>query len=510
MCKYSLNTGRYRPNLPLLACIVLLQIVAFSSCRRLELSGGHSSSPATDNAALRQLAKKRGVSGPPDQGRSLPHISDPLPQLGRLLFSSRTLSNTGTTACVTCHHPQLGGGDGLSLPRGVDVVNPDVLGPGRKLKYEHQEGPIIPRNAPTTFNVGMFDSAMFWDGRLESLGKEPLLNGAGPSGIRTPDTRFETLDPEAGPNLLAALSVFPLSSEEEMFGLSSRTEKARNETVREMTVARLRSEDEWIKRFETAFGSADEDKQMISVSRLRLALGEFQRSQVFTSNPWFRFLAGADRAISERAKRGARLFYLPVSQGGASCYACHRGSFFTDERFHVLGVPQIGRGKADGDSANFDHGRYRESRREVDRFAFRTPPLLNVEVTGPYGRTGAYTSLAGIIRHHLNIPLAIESYDGSQLEGSVRVPDQKDYAAEIARALQIRREAGMYVAREFSLSEDQIGDLVEFLRTLTDPCVKDASCLKPWTVVAEEEDPTGALRLLAVKIADNSRIEVAP
>lgn len=495
----------------LLGALLLVCIV--SAC--LKLSPGHKSlsedaksglSSAIDDAELRALAKKRGVDGPPDRGRVLPHINQPLPQLGRLLFFSQTLSGNGKTACVSCHHPNLGGGDGLSLPRGVDVVDPRVLGPGRKLKYENQEGPIIARNAPTTFNVAMFDSVMFWDGRLESLGKEPLLNGAGPSGIRTPDSRFETLDTEAGPDLVSAQALFPLTSDEEMFGLSSARDKDRNEIIRDAIVNRLRSETEWTREFKKAFKTPDADGEMITVPRLGLALGAYQRSQVFTANPWFKFIAGDNKAISAAAKRGANLFYRPVSEGGASCYACHRGSFFTDERFHVLGMPQIGRGKADGDSADYDHGRYRESRREVDRFAFRTPPLLNVEVTGPYGRTGAYTSLKGVIKHHLNILHAIENYDGSQLEGTVRVPDQKDYAAEIARALQIRKEAGLYVAREFSLADSQLNDLVEFLKTLSDPCVKSETCLKPWTVVAEEDDPSGRLRLLPVEIAAEARV----
>ena len=43
-------------------------------------------------------------------------------------------------------------------------------------------------------------------------------------------------------------------------------------------------------------------------------------------------------------------------------------------------------------------------------------------------------------------------------------------------------------------------DLVEFLKTLTDPCVKDRDCLAPWIPDASDTNPDG-LRLNAI---DNS------
>ena len=49
-------------------------------------------------------------------------FNDAVPQLGRALFFSKTLSGDKDTACVSCHHPLLAGGDGsvsythLTLP----------------------------------------------------------------------------------------------------------------------------------------------------------------------------------------------------------------------------------------------------------------------------------------------------------------------------------------------------------------------------------------------------------
>ncbi len=140
--------------------------------------------PSLD-AGLRAIIADQGLSGDPSQGRDLPSINDPLAQLGKQLFFTKALGGDKDAACASCHHPLLGGGDGLALSIGVGAVDPDLLGSGRS----HPSGaPNVPRNAPTTFNCAMWDQVMFHDGRLESLDKIPGRNGAGTAGIRTPDT----------------------------------------------------------------------------------------------------------------------------------------------------------------------------------------------------------------------------------------------------------------------------------------------------------------------------------
>jgi cytochrome c peroxidase len=130
----------------------------------------------------------------------LPDISEDLPQLGMKLFYSQSLGGDFDSACVTCHHPTLGGGDSLSLPVGVGAIIPTLLGPGRT----HSSGlPEVPRNAPTIFNIGLWDTGLFLDSRVESIGKEPDTNGS-ISSIRTPDSNFLVADLNAGANLTAA------------------------------------------------------------------------------------------------------------------------------------------------------------------------------------------------------------------------------------------------------------------------------------------------------------------
>ena len=139
----------------------------------------------TSPLRVRSVATVLGLTGDPTTDRILPDINDPKAQLGKKLFFTKGLGGDEDTACVSCHHPVLRGGDGLSLPIGVGAIEPDLLGPGR---LHPSGGPTVPRNAPTTFNTGLIDQTMFLDGRVESIGKTVGLNGNDGLGIVTPDS----------------------------------------------------------------------------------------------------------------------------------------------------------------------------------------------------------------------------------------------------------------------------------------------------------------------------------
>ena len=232
-------------------------------------------SPSLDTQ-LQSVIRVQGLSGDPTIGRLIPDINTPLAQLGKKLFFSKSLSGNLDTACVSCHHPTLGGGDGLSLSIGTSAILPDHLGPGRthaSTALHFDGGPTVPRNAPTTFNVVLWDQVMFHDGRVESLGKTPNANGNDGQGIRTPDSKLDVADPQAGVDLATAQLRFPVTSPEEMRGFTFEKDNS-NESVRKALVRRLVEQsipNFWELEFQQAFESNDDASTLVTFTHIAKA-----------------------------------------------------------------------------------------------------------------------------------------------------------------------------------------------------------------------------------------------
>ena len=432
-----------------------------------------SANAADIDAQLSEIITANLLTGTPKNVDKLPLISSPKAQLGMKLFYSKSLGGDNTTACASCHHPMLGGGDGLSLSIGVDSESPDIMGIHRKLKKN--KSILVPRNAPTTFNIGLWEKALFHDMRIEKIkGK----------GIYTPDFEYPKVDALAGDNLVQAQARFPVTSDAEMRG--DYLKSSFNQTLRRALAKRL--EKNWLVEFQTGFnfpnGSADE---LITEQNFSEAIAEYERSQVFIDTPWKAYIEGDKTAISNRAKIGAKLFYTAKEQDGAGCVQCHSGDFFTDENAYNTAMPQIGVGKGSGVTKTNDYGCNLITKKKKDLFRFRTPTLLNVEVTGPWGHDGAYTSLEGITRHMLLPTASARNYDTSQLT-------QKNIAVkDVGKNTQEAINAGLHLSKKPNFKETDVTYLVEFLKTLTDPCVKDRACLSKWIPNSNDNDPDGQM-----------------
>lgn len=414
------------------------------------------------DAELDGLIQRYGLTGDPSRGKNLPSIDAPLAQLGLKLFFNKALSGDKDVACATCHHPLLGGGDNLSLSIGVGAENPDVLGHKRLLKDSLTLG--VPRNAPTTFNSGLWQQFMFHDGRVAQVA----------GGITTPDVPHPQPDAQAGHNLVHAQARFPVTSSHEMRGnLFDRG--GTTQTCRDRLAERLREEPHWLPLFRAAFAQADAAAETVMTEQnIAFALGEYERSQVFVNHAWKQYVQGDLTALSSSAKHGALLFFRERSEGGYACAACHRGDFFTDEQFRNVLMPPIGPGKGGADNlSQQDYGRWLVTQDPADKFRFRTPSLLNVAVTGPLGHNGAYTTLDGVVKHMLNPFQAALSYDSAQLQ-QPHIPHihlQENLREMLASNTDMAGQA---------YREEDVGYLVDFLQTLTDPCVTRPECLSRW------------------------------
>lgn len=460
--------------------------------------------PKTIDERLEVAIASNNLTGNPIPGVTVPTVSSDKSQLGMRLFFSKALGGDRDTACVTCHHPTLGGGDELPLPIGVGAVTSNLLGPGREhsnAAAHHDGGPTVPRNAPTTFNILVWDTVLFHDGRIESLGKTAHTNGGDGKGIRTPDSKIGTADPLSGENMTVAQARFPVTSPEEMKAFNH--DNKDNQGIREYLASRignygagageLSNPEYWLNLFRKAFNNpTGTGQELVTEQNIAIAIGEYERSQTFVDTPWKKYVEGDKSALSDDAKKGAELFFADVKSGGANCVSCHSGDFFTDESFHNIAMPQIGRGKGDGADKSEDFGRFRENGVATDKFAFRTPSLINVEVTGPWSHAGAYTTLEGVVKHHLNPAKAVASYDFSQLTqtGIQNLSNLTRNTQAALGVLETNRAAGLSVIEEVDLTDEQVGYLVAFLKALTDPCVKERSCLAQWIPPASE-DPNG-------------------
>lgn len=457
-----------------------------------EQDGGNTTETQASrlDQTLSVVLADQNITGDPSTGLELPSIDDPLSQLGMKLFYSKSLGGDFDSACVSCHHPSLGGGDALSLSVGVEALEPDLLGAGRL----HMSGTAsVPRNAPTTFNSALYRKSLFWDSRVAQLD----------GGIRTPDSQFGVPDFAAGNSLLAAQAKFPVTSVEEM-KTEAFEQGSNNDTVRGHLAARIGGYDggfgaqqalasnTWELEFQMAFGSSEGAESLVSYDNIATALAAYEGSQVFINNPWKQYIEGDLAAISDNAKRGAILFFTAKEDGGGDCSRCHSGDFFSDEDHHVVAFPQIGPGKGDGNTGDDDFGLARETGDTLDRYKFRTPSLLNVAATGPYGHAGAYNTLREVVSHYDQPVNAIRFFNDDNWCTGISITNGQSCDALYPNARANTQNARQALEDQtqdesingINLNNGEVNQIVEFLEALTDPCVLDRECLTPWIPAA--------------------------
>ena len=135
--------------------------------------------------------------------------------LGQLLFYDPILSGNKTVACATCHHPNFGTSDGVSLSIGDGGTG---LGPARSIDPANPPEKRIPRNSPALFNLGARSfTVMFHDGRLEA---NPDFEG----GVRSP---LDADMMQGFASVLSAQTMFPVLSRDEMAGSYNENEIGR-------------------------------------------------------------------------------------------------------------------------------------------------------------------------------------------------------------------------------------------------------------------------------------------
>lgn len=191
-------------------------------------------------------------------------------------------------------------------------------------------------------------------------------------------------------------------------------------------IAELRGIPAYAEQFRAAYPDQAEPLTLETVTG---AIAAFQRTLITDQTPFDRFAAGDFNALTPTQRRGFDVFRSAQTR----CFECHAWPTFTHNTFHVLGVP-------DADPAQPDQGRAEVVNGPDAARAFRTPGLRNVALTAPYMHNGAFTTLEAVIDFYA---------DGGGTAFNPDLPvDEK--------------------VRGFTLTDQQMADLVAFLYALTD------------------------------------------
>lgn len=395
-----------------------------------------------------------------------PTASPELFALGQALFYDKVMSGPRDVACATCHAPQLATADNRP-------VNAGIHGTGIGLE---RDGMLGGRHTQPLFNLHLLPGGLTIDGKVE------LVDGVVMTlGLPLIPADYQT---RMGHDIVNAQAIMPLVTPQEMLGFPDPNDDNELGDCAPFDLAcgwggimaRLGAIPEYVELFEDAYpGLTWSD---MTIAEVGTAIGAYEYA-AFDSrdSPWDRFVAGDDDALSEKQLRGAKLFF---SEDKGNCVSCHNGNAFTDEAYHKTLTPQFGPGNnvpaGDGPGGLDDFGRLRNTGDPDDKYAWRTPPLRNVELTAPYGRLGQYTELADFIEHYHNPVKALKKYDIEQLEL------EELHATQLDTVQAVLANGMDPLLDDVKVNNGHVDDLVAFMKALTDDDARDLHDLIPATV----------------------------
>ncbi|WP_044239161.1 cytochrome-c peroxidase [Chondromyces apiculatus] len=339
------------------------------------------------------------------------------------------VGETGRVACASCHH-------GTWLIDHRSTPNNASLGTA-----------WIPRNANSVINAAFYEPWIENDGVSDSLWSDvlvdPELNIAmDGSRLQVVHVLWEKYRDEYNamfdPDLDADLD--PASENADRFPA---TGKPGSEEWDRMTA----EDQETVTGIYVNFGKA---------------VAAYLRLLVSREAPFDRYVAGETGAIGEDAKHGLQLFV-----GKAGCVACHSGSHFSDDEFHVNGLApagpninpeELGRATAidnvlknpfNSDGIYSDDratGRLEGLKKTEEAVGqWRTKGLRHIAETAPYMHTGQLETLRDVVTFYNT---------GGHATGFVGVKSDK--------------------MKPLNLTDEEIDHLVAFLETLTGAPVDEA------------------------------------
>ena len=351
-----------------------------------------------------------------------------LAPVGETFFKSTNVSLNGAMACETCHLGRFGSTDGL--PNAVGIFG---LGEGPERAFT--EGKIVPRNTLPLWGRGGPDfNVFFWDGKVDFAGPAKL-------------SQFGDAAPSSDA-LVTAVHLPPVEIREMIDDDRDLARyKAESTTVADHLYDRILAhlaltEPDAIRQLSIRLETPEDQLAFGDIAR---AIAAFIRSGFRMQDTRLHQYVFGNGELTERELQGGMVFY-----GKGKCATCHTGPYFSDLQFHAIPFPQLGFGK---NGFGIDYGRFNVTFDPDDLYRFRTPPLINVSETAPYGHSGSLLSIHDAIIAHFDPVRFVH-------------PTSMDL---VQRHEQFRRMAA--VGDDFKLigllSDAEVDQVATFLNTLT-------------------------------------------
>lgn len=357
---------------------------------------------------------------PPDPSNQ--YADDPrAAELGHKLFFDTRLSATSQVACATCHLPELGFQDGRPLGQGIGTTD---------------------RRTMTIVGTA-YSPWLFWDGRKDSqwaqaLGplESPVEHGGDRTFYAHLIAQHYRADYEAIFGPLPDLSHLPLHAG---------------------PVPALASQQAW-----DALSAADKALVNEIFANMGKAIAAYER-QILPSPSRFDAYAQAliegDSAAQRTLLTAEEIAGLRLFVGKAQCTNCHNGPLLTNNDFHNTGVPAVpnlpedmGRSTgaqqvladefnclgpySDAEPSECMELRFMTAEGHELVRQYKPPTLRNVAEREPFMHAGQFATLAEVVAHYNAAPAA---------------------------------PAGHSELRPLNLNEEELGQLIAFLHTLSAP-----------------------------------------
>jgi cytochrome c peroxidase len=356
--------------------------------------------------------------------------------LGRRLFFDPELSASRKMACATCHDPLFGYGPPNDLS--TQLGGPDLKSAGLRAVPSLRYLQTVP-----SFSEHYFDEAV--DDSVDQ----------GPTGGHAWDGRVDTTHDQAR---------LPLTSPFEMANGSM-----------EEVVAKV-AQSAYAGQFRTAFGDDLFSDPGRATAAVLLALEVFQQSPAefypYSSryDAWLRHQV----ELTSREQRGLSLFGDPKKGNCANCHPhqIRQGAFpqFTDFGFIALGVPRNRAIPANKDPSFYDMGLCGPLRTDLSTHdgycgEFRAPTLRNVALRRVFFHNGVFHRLEDVLEFYAQR----DTNPGKWYPRVGGVAVSFDDLPPKHRA-NVNREPpfGGRPGATPVLTKADIGDIIEFLKTLTD------------------------------------------